>query len=129
MLPDGNGVEVLTWVRETLGWEVPVIVVTAREDEQSVCCALLVGADDYIVKPPKPMELLARLQAVARRVSPGGQPVLRSGSFEIDVARQKLSVDGVPVPLTQKEFDLSVYLFDGYCQLVAVVAAPPSVAQ
>lgn len=119
MLPDGNGVQVLAWVRENLGWEVPVIVVTAREDEETVCAALHAGADDYIVKPPKPMELLARLQAVARRVNPGGLPVLRSGSFEVDVARQKLSIDGTPVPLTQKEFDLSVYLFQNPGKLLS----------
>jgi two-component system response regulator RegX3 len=119
MLPDGTGAEVLSWVRGHLGWEVPVIVVTAREDEETVCTALKAGADDYVVKPPKPLELLARLQAVARRVNPGGLPVLRMGPFEIDVSRQKLSIDGAAVTLTQKEFDLSVYLFQNPGKLLS----------
>lgn len=111
MLPDGTGGDVLQWVRENLGWDIPVIVVTARDDEATVVSALKMGADDYVVKPPKPMELLARLENVARRVKPGGLPVLRLGSFEVDVARHRLSLDGNSITLTQKEFDLSVYLF------------------
>lgn len=110
MLPDGTGADILSWVRQNLGWELPVIVVTAREDEDTVCTALRAGADDYVVKPPKQFELLARIEAVARRVKPGGLPVLRAGSYELDVQRHKLSIDGEPITLTQKEFDLSVYL-------------------
>lgn len=111
MLPDGTGADILSWVRQNLGWELPVIVVTAREDEDTVCTALQAGADDYVVKPPKQFELLARIEAVARRVKPGGLPVLRAGAYELDVQRHQLSIDGEPVTLTQKEFDLSVYLF------------------
>ncbi len=119
MLPDGTGADVLQWVRQNLGWEIPVIVVTAREDEATVVSALKMGADDYLVKPPKPMELLARLENVARRVKPGGLPVLRLGSFEVDVARHNLSLDGKPITLTQKEFDLSVYLFQNPGKLLS----------
>lgn len=119
MLPDGTGADVLQWVRQNLGWDMPVVVVTARDDEATVVSALRVGADDYLVKPPKPMELLARLEAVARRVKPGGLPVLRLGSFEVDVPRHRLSLDGNPVNLTQKEFDLSVYLFQNPGKLLS----------
>ncbi len=119
MLPDGTGADTIAWVRQNLGWEVPVIVVTAREDEETVCMALKAGADDYVVKPPKPKELMARLAAVARRVNPGGLPVLRLGAFEVDIARQKLALDGVQLTLTQKEFDLSVYLFQNPGKLLS----------
>jgi DNA-binding response OmpR family regulator len=119
MLPDGTGAELLAWTRQNLGWELPVIVVTARDDEATVIAALKAGADDYVVKPPKPLELLARIEAVARRVKPGGLPVLRSGAYEVDVQRHRLSVDGTPVKLTQKEFDLSVYLFQNPGKLVS----------
>jgi two-component system response regulator RegX3 len=119
MLPDGTGADVLHWVRQNLGWEIPVVVVTSRDDETTVVSALNVGADDYLVKPPKPLELLARLEAVARRVKPGGLPVLRLGSFEVDVQRHRLSLDGNPVSLTQKEFDLSVYLFQNPGKLLS----------
>ncbi len=119
MLPDGTGAEVLQWVRQNLGWDVPVVVVTAREDEATVVTALKTGADDYIVKPPKPMELLARLENVARRSKPGGLPVLRLGAFEVDVQRHRLALDGAPIALTQKEFDLSVYLFQNPGKLLS----------
>ena len=100
MLPDGTGAEVLQWVRQNLGWEIPVVVVTARDDEATVVNALKIGADDYLVKPLKPMELLARLANVARRIKPGGLPVLRLGAFEVDVQRHKLSLEGVALTCT-----------------------------
>lgn len=119
MLPDGTGADVLQWVRGNLGWGIPVVVVTARDDEATVVAALKMGADDYVVKPPKPMELLARLENVARRVKPGGLPVLRLGSYEVDIAGHRLSLDGAPITLTQKEFDLSVYLFQNPGKLLS----------
>jgi DNA-binding response OmpR family regulator len=119
MLPDGTGADVLRWVRQNLGWEVPVVVVTARDDEETVVSALRMGVDDYLVKPLKPMELLARLDNVSRRVKPGGLPVLRLGPFEVDVQRHRLSLDGAAITLTQKEFDLSVYLFQNPGKLLS----------
>ncbi|MBZ4211572.1 MAG: response regulator transcription factor [Rhodoferax sp.] len=119
MLPDGTGADVLQWVRGNLGWGIPIVVVTARDDEATVVAALKMGADDYVVKPPKPMELLARLENVARRVKPGGLPVLRLGSYEVDIAGHRLSLDGAPITLTQKEFDLSVYLFQNPGKLLS----------
>jgi two-component system, OmpR family, response regulator RegX3 len=119
MLPDGTGGEVLQWVRENLGWDLPVIVVTSRDDEKTVVFALQAGADDYVVKPPKSTELLARIAAVARRVKAGGLPVLRLGGYEVDVQQHRLSVAGKPVALTQKEFDLSVYFFQNPSKLLS----------
>jgi DNA-binding response OmpR family regulator len=119
MLPDGTGGDILGWARQNLGWELPVIVVTAREDEATVCEALRAGADDYVVKPPKPRELLARIEAVARRVRPGSLQVLRMGAYEVDLQRHQLSIDGKPVTLTQKEFDLSVYFFQSPGKLLS----------
>lgn len=111
MLPDGSGADVLQWIRQNLPQDVPVVVVTSRDDEQTVVAALRAGADDYVVKPPKPMELLARLEAVARRTRQNGLPTLKMGAVEIDVQSHRLSIQGKPITLTQKEFDLSVYLF------------------
>jgi two-component system response regulator RegX3 len=119
MLPDGNGADLLAWVRGNLGWEIPVLVVTARDDEDTVVAALQAGADDYVVKPPKPLELLARVAALGRRVKAGGLPVLRLGAFEIDIQRQRLSLEGQQLMLTQKEFDLSVYLFQNPGKLLS----------
>jgi two-component system, OmpR family, response regulator RegX3 len=119
MLPDGTGADLLQWARSNLGWEIPVLVVTSRDDEETVVAALQAGADDYVVKPPKPMELLARVAALGRRVRSGGLPVLRLGAFEIDIQRQRLALDGEPMALTQKEFDLSAYLFQNPGKLLS----------
>jgi DNA-binding response OmpR family regulator len=119
MLPDGTGADLLVWARGNLGWELPVLVVTARDDEATVVAALQAGADDYVVKPPKMGELLARVAALGRRMRAGGLPVLRLGAFEIDIARQRLSMDGEPVTMTQKEFDLSTYLFQNPGKLLS----------
>jgi DNA-binding response OmpR family regulator len=119
MLPDGTGADLLQLARGNLGWELPVLVLTSRDDEETVVAALQAGADDYVVKPPKPMELLARVAALARRVRSGGLPVLRLGAFEIDIQRQRLVLDGAAVALTQKEFDLSAYLFQNPGKLLS----------
>jgi len=119
MLPDGSGAEVLQWVRQNMGWNMAVLVLTARDDEATVVQALQSGADDFVVKPPKQHELIARLAAAARRASPGGLPVLRLGAFEIDIPRHTLSMDGSPVTLTQKEFDLAVCLFQSPAKLLS----------
>lgn len=119
MLPDGSGAEVLQWVRENMGWKIAVVVLTARDEEATVVQALQAGADDFVVKPPKQAELLARLSAAARRAGPSGLPVLRLGAYEVDVPRHTLSMDGAPVTLTQKEFDLAVYLFQSPAKLLS----------
>ena len=119
MLPDGNGADVLSWVRQNLGWDMPIVVVTAHEDEENVITALRAGADDYVVKPPKLPQLLARLVAVTRRVKPSGLSVLRVGVYEIDLQRHTLSIDNQPVVMTQKEFDLSVYILQNPGKLLA----------
>lgn len=119
MLPDGTGADLLQWARGNLGWETPILVLTARDDEETVVKALQAGADDYVVKPPKPAELLARVAALGRRVRANALPVLRLGAFEIDIQRQRLSIDGDPVVLTQKEFDLSAYLFQNPGKLLS----------
>jgi DNA-binding response OmpR family regulator len=119
MLPDGTGAELLEWARQNLGWEIPILVLTARDDEATVVAALRAGADDYVVKPPKPMELLARVAALGRRSRANAVAVLRLGAFALDTQRQRLSMDGAEVILTQKEFDLSAYLFQNPGKLLS----------
>jgi len=119
ILPDGNGGDAIHWIRQNIGWHLPVVVVTAQEDEQTVVAALEAGADDYIVKPPKPMELLARVGAALRRARPNGLDVLRVGDYEIDIQRQRLSLAGEAIATTQKEFDLSVVLFQNLGKILS----------
>jgi two-component system response regulator RegX3 len=110
-LPDGCGSEVTKWVRANIGWNLPIIVLTSRNDESITVQALLDGADDFVAKPPKQYELYARLQSVVRRATPSGLPIIRMGHVEIDIAKHTLLLHGKPVILTQKEFDLAVHFF------------------
>ncbi len=118
-LPDGNAGDVLRWVRQSLGWKLPIVVLTSHDDEQIVVDALQTGADDFMVKPAKQHELNARLLSASRRAMPDGLPVIRMGAYEIDVPRHRLLLDGTAVTLTQKEFDLSVYLFQNPAKLMS----------
>jgi DNA-binding response OmpR family regulator len=110
-LPDHNGDHVIGWIRETLGWDIPVIVATARGTESDIVTGLRAGADDYLVKPLKSLELLARIETVGRRLKGRKQPVLHAGAYEIDTERRQLRVQGEQIELTQKELDLAHYLF------------------
>jgi DNA-binding response OmpR family regulator len=119
VLPDGTGGQVIEWIRANVGWQLPVIVVTAQEDEETVVAALQAGADDYIVKPPKPLELLARVSSALRRARPNALAILRVGDYEIDIQRERLSLAGEPVAMTQKEFDLAVVLFQNLGKILS----------
>jgi DNA-binding response OmpR family regulator len=111
VMPEMSGEAVLRALRDGAAPMLPVIVVTARDGEADVVGALRQGADDYVVKPPKGMELLARIEALARRARVGRAAPLRAGRFEIDLARRAILLDGREVVLTLKEFDLAAHLF------------------
>jgi DNA-binding response OmpR family regulator len=106
MLPGMDGYEVCRRLRE-LG-SVPVIMVTARTDEANRITGLELGADDYVVKPFSPVEVVARVKAVMRRVSAPPDPnrVLRAGSAQLEPLSRRATVGGVEVELTRLEFDL-----------------------
>ncbi|MET8680492.1 response regulator transcription factor [Streptomyces sp. NPDC004647] len=117
-LPDQDGFEVCGRIRKRS--TTPVIMVTARADVRSRIHGLNLGADDYVVKPYDTGELLARIHAVSRRAVPGeaesddaaagpAEP-LRLGPMLIELPTRQVSVDGTPVPLTRKEFDLLALL-------------------
>jgi two-component system, OmpR family, response regulator ResD len=106
MLPGMDGYEVCRRLREV--GSVPVIMVTARTDEANRITGLELGADDYVVKPFSPVEVVARVKAVLRRVSAPPDPnrVLRAGSAQLEPLSRRASVNGVEVDLTRLEFDL-----------------------
>lgn len=110
MLPGIDGFEVCRRLRE-LG-RVPVIMLTARSDEANRVTGLELGADDYVVKPFSPVEVVARVRAVMRRVAAPPDPdrLLRAGPVELEPAGRRASVDGREVDLTRLEFDLLVEL-------------------
>ncbi len=114
MLPGMSGVEVLrVWRRE--GVATPVIILSAKGDEIDRVIGLKLGADDYVAKPFSRPELLARIEAVLRRrrredVEPEVHEELAFGGVRIDIARREVLVDGEPVHLTTKEFDLVAHM-------------------
>ena len=110
-LPDMDGLEVLRKLRQVTA--VPILILTARDDERSVVLGLRSGADDYLVKPVKLVELLARIEAVTRRAgrysaAPPENIVL--GDLEIDLERRVAVRDSKELPLTATEFDLLALL-------------------
>ena len=105
-LPRRDGLDVARELRRA--GDTPIIVVTARGEETDRIVGLELGADDYVVKPFSPKELVARVRAVLRRTEARREPaeVIRVAGVEIDVARMRVTVDGRPVDLTATEFQL-----------------------
>src|SRR5690606_388078 len=108
MLPTLSGVEVCRHLRAESG--VPIVMLTARTDTKDVVAGLEAGADDYVVKPFKPQELLARIRARLRRMETSQPEELRVGDLVIDVAGHTVKRDGQLLSLTPLEFDLLVAL-------------------
>lgn len=104
-LPDGEGLSLLPTLRRTLP-DSPVLMLTARDQITDRIRGLDAGADDYLVKPFDPEELLARLRAVERRRSGVGSAVLELPGLVIDLGRTRVTVQGQPVELTAKEWAL-----------------------
>jgi len=106
-LPGMDGLEVCRQLRRRAGTaRVPILMVTARVGEGERVTGLDEGADDYVTKPFAVKEVLARLRAVLRRVPGGESEVLEDGPLRLDLASREVSVEGVSVTLTRKEFDL-----------------------
>ncbi|GAA2143928.1 response regulator transcription factor [Kitasatospora kazusensis] len=110
-LPDLDGSEALKMIRGLTN--VPVIISTARDDEAEIVRLLNDGADDYLVKPFSVEHLTARMAAVLRRFGSGSAPVpqvLRVGGLAVDAQRREAVLDGRPLDLTRREFDLLAFL-------------------
>ncbi len=109
-MPGMDGIELTRLIRERS--QVPVIVLSVRNQDASKVAALDEGADDYITKPFSIQELLARVRVQSRRAVAAGEPeqsLIALGDFHIDVDRHQVLVRDVEVHLTPKEFDLMVY--------------------
>ena len=113
VVPVLSGIEVLRKLRSEMGDNTPVIVATVKDKEQSIVRALEAGADDYIVKPMRRAELVARVAAILRRVGIGAtsDPVFDAAPYEVDIRRQSLFLEGEEISLTNREFELAVFLF------------------
>lgn len=110
MLPKLSGIEVTKMIRSTS--TVPIIMLTAKASEADRVVGLELGADDYVVKPFSPRELVARVRAVLRRIDgeTGVNERIACGKLEIDLRSREVTVDGKVIELTPTEFDLLSYL-------------------
>lgn len=108
MLPGMDGISVCKRIRSESG--VPIVMLTARTDTVDVVVGLESGADDYVVKPFKPAELIARVRARLRRGDDNDPERLEIGDLAIDVAGHSVTREGTHIPLTPLEFDLLVAL-------------------
>ena len=114
MLPGIDGIEVMRRLREQPGPPLAVILLTARGEENDRLVGLREGADDYVVKPFSPAELVARVGAVLRRTRPPEadteEPPIEVGPLRIEPASRRVLLEGKEISLTMREFDLLAYL-------------------
>ena len=108
MLPRVNGYEICRAVRER-GLEMPILMLTAKGQEEDIILGLNLGADDYITKPFRIRELVARANAFLRRSGLKPGTVCKFGNYELNLASHKLFSDGKEVAMTSKEFRLLAY--------------------
>ena len=120
MLPDQNGDVVLQWVRSNLGWGIGVLFATARSEEEDVAYILGIGADDFIRKPVGHAELLARIEALSRRIGRRAErpDTMAVGPFRLDPSSHLAYVGEEVQELTKKEFELAAAFFNHQGELV-----------
>src|SRR5690606_11164122 len=111
-MPGINGLDIVRWVRGNLGPSMPVIFLTSRTQEEDLIIGLHEGADDYITKPIKSGELLARIQALLRRSKSTESTLAFSfGPYHIDPDNEIIRLRGQPIELAPKEYELALLLF------------------
>ena len=112
MLPEVDGIEITRWIRDKS--DTPIIMLTSRRSETDRIAGLELGADDYVVKPFSPQELVSRVRAVLRRTISATEPIpdppLVFGNLRIDPTTRLVHVDKQEINLTAKEFDLLLLL-------------------
>ena len=120
-LPGIDGLAVCRAIRQDRQLDIPILILSAQGDEDAKVEALDLGADDYLTKPFGTKELLARMRAALRRASGrpvSGQPVLEHGAIHMDLDQHVVQVEGRPVHLTPKEFQMLRYLLANAGRLV-----------
>ena len=118
-LPDMTGLQVIDTLRQRQG-NVPVLFLTSRDTEHDIIEALSHGADDFLVKPPRAGELLARLGALKRRVDgQGATPLLDVPPYVFDTMTSKVMLNDEPIELTQRQFQLGLVLFSNKGRLLS----------
>ncbi|MDX1250669.1 MAG: response regulator transcription factor [Gammaproteobacteria bacterium] len=114
VLRDLSGMEIVDWVRNTQRWAMPIMMVTSQRREEDTVAALRMGADDYMIKPLRQFEFLARIDALSRRNRDSGSSKkneITVGPFVICASDRTITKDGARIDLSPKEFDLALLFF------------------
>ncbi|MCR5005260.1 MAG: response regulator transcription factor [Clostridiales bacterium] len=115
-LPDGNGYDICRHLKEIFP-DLPIIFLTAKDEETDVVAGFDAGADDYIIKPFRNRELLSRINNALRRYKKSGA-LLTSGALSLDPDAERVFRDGVEIPLTALEYRIVSYLFQNQGQTI-----------
>jgi len=113
-VPDISGLDVLRWIRTNNGYSLPVMLITGRTEEDDLVTGLKAGADDYMVKPIRARELLARVNALLRRSNTSHineQQPFTCSAYQIDPTARTISLNNVRIELAPKEYDLALLFF------------------
>ena len=112
LVPDMNGLEVLKWVRDTIDWPIPILFITQRDAEENVVEALQGGADDYMAKPVKRAEMLARIESISRRNQPvSTDDQLEFAPYMLNRSARTVKLNDENIEVTRKEFELTLFFF------------------
>lgn len=118
-LPDCEGIDVLAKVRGSMQFDGPILFATAKDSEDDIVRGLSTGADDYLIKPLRRAELLARVAALWRRTGTEAPTTLLLGPVELDMDNRRASVEGEEVKLTPTEFKLAACVFSNIGKLLS----------
>lgn len=120
IMPEFDGEQTLNWIKGNDDVDIPVIFVTQRATEDDVAKILTLGADDYITKPVRHKEMIARINAVARRTNPHlDDVVIDLEPYHIDLGSREVAIAGEKIKLTEKEFKLVHFLFKNIGRLLS----------
>lgn len=121
VLPDLSGIEVLEKLRQELNDYTPVVIATAKDEERSIVRGLEAGADDYLVKPVRQAELVARVSAILRRTRGGkiSEEQLDVSPYSLNIGNRTAQLNGESIGLTNREFDLALFFFRNVGKMVS----------
>lgn len=120
IMPEFDGEQTLNWIKSHDDIDIPVIFVTQKATEDDVAKILTLGADDYITKPVRHKEMVARINAVARRANPHiDDEIIEIAPYCVDSTSREVKVDGEQIKLTEKEFKLVQFLFKNIGRLLS----------
>lgn len=110
-LPDINGPQVMQKIRNELKQDTPIIFITSRDSEEDIVNALNAGADDYLVKPIRQFEFLARVRANTKHSKTSADKKLSAAPYEFNSSSEQVLLNGSAIELSSKEFELAYYMF------------------